>query len=120
VLRSMITSSPLSIRLSTFENQLLVQAADRTGKTKTELIREAVRRVVKNELDVARDDALEKRLTDAIRAVAAEVATEQRQIRGEIVQLRKQLAPIAEWLRLLINDAAARPQTNQPERGMRR
>ena len=120
MLRSMISSSPLSIRLSSFENHLLVQAADRTGKTKTDLIRDAIRRVVKNELDAARDDALEKRLKEAIRRVAAEMATEQQQIRDEIVQLRKQLAPIAEWLRLLINDAAARAQSNQPERGMRR
>ena len=120
MLRSMTTSSPLSIRLSTFENQLLVQAADRTGKTKTDLIREAVRRVVQNELDVTRDDALEKRLTDAIRAVAAEVATEQQQIRDEILQLRKQLAPIAQWLRLMMNEPAARSQTNPPERGVRR
>ena len=108
MLRSMISSSPLSIRLSSFENQLLLQAADRTGKTKTDLVRDAIRRVVKNELDAARDDALEKRLTDAIRAVAAEVATEQQQIRDEILQLRKQLAPIAQWLRLMMNEPAAR------------
>ena len=97
-----------------------MQAVGRTGKTKTDLVREAVRRVVKNELDAARDDALEKRLPDAIRAVAAEVATEQQQIRREIAELREALVPLAQWLRSRINDAAIRSQANQPERGVRR
>ncbi|MGO9604797.1 MAG: hypothetical protein ACLQAT_15670 [Candidatus Binataceae bacterium] len=106
----------VSVRLGAVESELLAQTADRRGKTKASLIREAVRLVVNAELQVQRDSALEQRLCAKIETFAVRMSRELSELRDACEALQQPIIELAKLAAGRLKPSVPAATTHQPNR----